>query len=417
MKLLKNNIINTLISKFLTAFCLMGVVIITSQTLGSEGRGLISYVLLIIAIAQVISEFVGGSALINLAPRIRTINLIWPSYLFTILIVGILYLVMRFSGNNFIPAWLTALIALFLCLSNINLNIILGRQRINQRNGIQFLYTLLLLSGVYYVYWIQKGTDVVPYFNILAFAYIIGFILSLLQLLSLADKGSIEPLQLSRDIFKFGFWSQLAQLVNLLNYRIAYFFVERDFGLEQLGVYGNSMTVGDMMKIPGQSLGQVQHNRIINHSQPERFGLKLTKRYLTLNLVLYLLQAIVIILLPALFWTWLLGSDFITLKNVVLYLLPGFIALGLATSFSYYFHALNRFKTVLAVNLATLITFVVSYVLLVGNLGFKAVLISFSLAYVVQLMLFVVLFFRKDKGSYHPLKDIKYWWRIQFSKE
>jgi len=306
MKLLKNNIINTLISKFLTAFCLMGVVIITSQTLGSEGRGLISYVLLIIAIAQVISEFVGGSALINLAPRIRTINLIWPSYLFTILIVGILYLVMRFSGNNFIPAWLTALIALFLCLSNINLNIILGRQRINQRNGIQFLYTLLLLSGVYYVYWIQKGTDVVPYFNILAFAYIIGFILSLLQLLSLADKGSIEPLQLSRDIFKFGFWSQLAQLVNLLNYRIAYFFVERDFGLEQLGVYGNSMTVGDMMKIPGQSLGQVQHNRIINHSQPERFGLKLTKRYLTLNLVLYLLQAIVIILLPALFWTWLL---------------------------------------------------------------------------------------------------------------
>lgn len=416
MKLLKNHIINTLISKFSIAFCLMGVVIITSQTLGAEGRGLISYVLLIITIAQVISEFVGGSALINLAPRIRMVNLVWPTYLFTILVVGMLFLVMKLNGNNFIPAWLTALIALFLCLSNINLNIILGKQRINQRNGIQFLYTLLLLAGVYYVYWIQKGTEVVPYFNILAFSYIIGFILSLLQLFSLADKGSTEPVHLSSDIFKFGFWSQMAQLVNLLNYRIAYFFVERDFGLEQLGVYGNSMTVGDMMKIPGQSLGQVQHNRIINHSEPERFGLKLTKRYLTLNLVLYLLQAIVIILLPAIFWTWLLGADFITLKNVVLYLLPGFIALGLATSFSYYFHALNKFKTVLIANLATLLTFMVSYLLLLGSLGFEAVLISFSIAYVVQLLLLAILFFRKDKGSYRPLKDIRYWWRLQFNK-
>lgn len=416
MRLLKNHIINTLLSKFLIAFCLMGVVIITSQILGAEGRGLISYVLLIITIAQVVSEFVGGSALINLAPRISIINLIWPAYLFAFLVIGAMYFVLKISGNNFIPAYLTALIALFLCLSNINLNIILGRQRINQRNGIQFIYTLLLLSGVYYVYWIQKGTEVEPYFNMLAFTYIIGFILSALQLFSIADKGNPERVHLANEIFRFGFWSQLAQLVNLLNYRIAYFFVERDFGLEQLGIYGNSMTVGDMMKIPGQSLGQVQHNRIINHNLPEQIGLKLTKRYLTLNLVLYLAQAVVILLLPSMFWSWLLGADFSTLKTVVMYLLPGFVALGLATSFSFFFHALNRFKLVLTANIVTLATFVIGYVMLMEDFGFNAVLIAFSAAYTLQLIFFIIAFFRKDKSNYKPIRDVKFWWRMMFSK-
>jgi len=417
MKWIKNNIINTLLSKFLIAFCMMGVVVITSQTLGAEGRGAISYVLFIITIAQVLAEFVGGSALINLAPKERIVNLIWPSYVFSLIVALILFFIMRGEHDLLIPSWLMACIALFLCLCNINLNLILGRQLINQRNAIQFIYTLLLLSGVYYVYGLDGQREIQPYFNMLAFTYVIGFILSTLQLFRIADKGNPEPIKWVKEIFQFGFWSQLSQLINLLNYRIAYFFVEHDFGLDQLGIYSNGMTVGDMMKIPGQSLGQVQHNRIINQEKLDSHHSKvLTSRYLTLNLILYIGQAAVILLIPAVFWTWLLGADFLSLKQVILYMLPGFVALGIATSFSYYFHAVNQFRTVLLVNIITLTIFVLGYFRLTHEYGFMAVLISFSVAYVIQLFCFVVLFFLKSKGRFKPLDDLRYWIKSLTSK-
>lgn len=400
MKVLKNHILNTLISKLLIAFCSMGVVIITSQVLGAEGRGVISYLLLLIMLAQVVAEFVGGSALINLAPNEKLINLLVPSYVAAILVSTGLWVIVSYLETVAVAPWLLALICLFLCIANINLSLILGRQGINKRNAIQFSYTILLLSGVYFVYWINGELSIVPYFEMLAFAYAVGVLLSTIVLLQVSKPLDFIGFEWTKKIFKFGFWSQLSQLINLLNFRLAYFFVERDFGMASLGIYGNAMTIGEMMKIPGHSLGQVQHNRIINKTEDSYFAKSITGKYLVLNMVLYALQWIVLLALPGVLWSWLLGGEFSTLKSVLLILLPGFVAMGVATSFSFYFHAINRFKTVLLVNLVTLFTVIIVYYSLKNSLGFDAILYAFSTAYTVHLLLFVGLYYRQQNTPF-----------------
>ena len=407
MTMLKNHIINTLISKLLIALCSMGVVVITSQILGAEGRGVISYVLLLIMLAQVVAEFVGGSALINLAPNERLINLIVPSYAVSIIVSAGLWVVTSFTHTAPVPPWLMAIICLFLCLSNVNLGLILGRQQINKRNVIQFSYTLLLLAGVYVVYWVDKSPSVEPYFKMLAFTYFMGFILSGFVLFQIAKNEDFLNFSLSKELFTYGFWSQLSQLINLLNYRLAYFFVERDFGMASLGIYSNAMTIGEMMKIPGHSLGQVQHNRIINNSSATEYAKQITAKYLALNIVLYAAQWVVLLLIPSILWSWLLGNDFTSLKTVLFILLPGFVAMGVATSFSFYFHAINRFKTVLLVNLATLFTVIVVYYGLKSNLGFNAILYAFSTAYCLHLLLFVVLYFKQKNANFQFVSIVK----------
>ena len=370
----------------------MGIVVITSQTLGAEGRGSISFILLFINLAQVCAEFVSGSSLINLAPQEKLINLLIPSYLVNVAVALLLPVFLFLYSDLSVSFWVISLTCLFLGLLNTNLNLILGRAEITARNVLQLGYTFLILSGIYVIYHLSGKQDIQWYFEVLCYVYGLAWVFSLSYLFKIKQKEDFGSFKWNPIILKWGWWSQLSQVVNLLNYRMMYFFIERDFGLKDLGVFSNAMTVGDMLKISGHSLGQVQHNRIINSAKPAEKGNEILGKYLALNSVFYAMQTLVLIWLPVYFWTWLLGEDFVDLKNQIIMLLPGFVAMGVGTSFSFHFHALGKFKIVLAVNAIGLAIFVLAYGMFKPSFGFEAIHYSFSISFAAQLLLFVVVF-------------------------
>ena len=390
MKEDRRHIIITFVLKILIAFASMGVVIVTSRELGAEGRGVISYILLLISLAQLASEFIGGSSLINLAPMEKMINLILPSYLANILVSIGLTLVFMWVSTYGIQTLSIFLTCLLLGFVNINLSIILGRSFINTRNGIQLGYMILTLAGVYVTYKVNDSSAVQDYFNILIFSYAIGLLTTFFFLFKVAQHGDFKNFTWNRKLYQWGFWSQCSQVINLLNYRLMYFFIERDYSIDRLGVFGNAMTVGDMLKISGHSLGQVQHNRIINSKHLTLKAQEILPSYLGMNVLLYLIQGIVLLVIPAIFWEYLLGVEFSMLKEEIVYLLPGFLCMGVATTFSFHFHALARFKINLVINALTLLTFILSYTILVDAYDYMAIHLSFSIAFAIQLILFVV---------------------------
>jgi len=414
MSIYKNHIINSLISRFLVAFCMMGVVVVTSHVLGAEGRGKIGYYLLIITLAQGLVEFLGGSAIINLSPKHKTINLLLPSYLLSFLVsitlFGYLLAVEKLDPINGIYLSLSCL---FLGLSSMNLSFILGRKQINQRNFIYLFLNLIFLASIYYFYWIDNNTsDYFAYFRLFMFAYMVGFILSIIKVFKLSSQDDMNGFEWKRDLFFYGFLSQCGQLVNLLNYRISYFFIESHYGMAKLGVFSNAMTVGDMMKIPGQSIGMVQHNKIVNHRNEVHYGLRITPRYLAINTILYLFQWFFILMLPSFFWTWLLGAEFETLKTILIILLPGFVALGISTIYAHFFHAVNAFKTVLLANTIGLFILIVSSFVLMPIQGFNGVLYAIDLGYASILMVLIIAYGRKKGEVSFLTTPLKQRWNI-----
>jgi O-antigen/teichoic acid export membrane protein len=391
-------ILTTLIFKVLIAFASMGIVIITSQKLGAEGRGIISYILLLISLAQLISEFIGGSTLVNLAPKEKLINLMVPSYIAQMIVSVLLSFIFIGITHLMVSAWTIFFTCLLLGTVNVNLSLILGRSFINTRNTIQLIYMLLSLGGVFMMYQVNESRLIQDYFNVLMFSYAIGFIISSIVLINKSTSTDFDQFKWNPLLIRWGFWSQLSQIVNLLNYRIMYFFIEKDYGLSKLGVFGNAMTVGDMLKISGHSLGQVQHNRIIRSVYKLKVSRKILPKYLLLNFVLYMFQGAILIAIPAGFWVYLLGADFAELKIQIILLLPGFIAMGIATSYSFHFHALSAFKINLLVNAATLLIFIIAYYTLVSAYGFQAIHISFSVAFVMQVILFVIIYLLDNKN-------------------
>ena len=63
------SIVNTLSTKFLSAVFSFLILLITSNYLGSQGRGEISLLIASITIVLLIANFVGGNTLVYLTPR------------------------------------------------------------------------------------------------------------------------------------------------------------------------------------------------------------------------------------------------------------------------------------------------------------------------------------------------------------
>ncbi len=372
---------------------MLGVVIITSQKLGADGRGIISYLLLLLTLSIALADFVGGSSLVNLSAKHKMIDLILPTYLAVFLLSGCLMIYLTFFSSLF-SFWdhlILSFTAILVGIFNINLNILLGRKKINLRNTLHLLQSLLFLLLII-IGFLIVGTGYIFYFYALFFSYFIVVLYTFIALKNNSQSLDFSEFRLKKVIFQFGFWSQCAQLINLLNFRLSYFFVENHFGFAKLGLFSNAMTVGDMLKISGQSIGQIQHNQIINYNKAVYNGVKKFNQYFLLNLFIYILQGVFVLMLPAVFWIYLLGAEFASLSKLLLYLVPAFILLGISTIFSHFFHAINHFKTNLLSNILGLFAFISIYFLTKNQLGFQAILIGLIVNYAVILATLYICF-------------------------
>ena len=73
-------ILNTLWTKIASAIIALCILILTTQYLGTEGRGLVSLISSSIGIIGIFAGFVGGPAVIYLAAKNKTQYLLIPIY-------------------------------------------------------------------------------------------------------------------------------------------------------------------------------------------------------------------------------------------------------------------------------------------------------------------------------------------------
>ncbi|MDP4292695.1 MAG: hypothetical protein Q8908_16565, partial [Bacteroidota bacterium] len=78
-------IIGTSVGKLITALAGFGIVVINAHYIGAAGVGTISLILLGITFINLISNFIGGPAIVYLMPRFDAFRLLVPSYMWAFL--------------------------------------------------------------------------------------------------------------------------------------------------------------------------------------------------------------------------------------------------------------------------------------------------------------------------------------------
>jgi O-antigen/teichoic acid export membrane protein len=260
------SIVNTLSTKFLSAVFSFLILLITSNYLGSEGRGQISLLIASITIVLLIANFVGGNTLIYLTPRKPIGELLLVSYLWSLLTILATFITLNaLHAFEFQTCLHISVLSLLFSLSSVHVSILYGKENIETANKInlfQVVAHFFILSACFLVFDF-KNIDTFIYS--LYFTYLMAFILSAYSIKKyIHSPFSFKLKGTMRMAFSLGAIAQLANIFQFLNYRLDVYLLNKYDSIANLGIYSTTVAIAESVLLLGGSFALVQFSKISN---------------------------------------------------------------------------------------------------------------------------------------------------------
>ncbi len=335
-------VIGTIGTRVVSMACNLLVLAVAGHALGTEGLGEIGLIVLGIALIMVLNNVVGGGALVYLAPRFPMARLLRPAYFWALFTAVVAMMVLHILP--LVPkahVWHVVVLAFVQSLYTAHHGILLGHERIRAYNTIVAVQSVVLLVTFITLTRISPVAHVGHYITASYVSFGCGFLFSSLVLRGLADREPQPGGNAWRALFKHGGLVQVANLTQLLNYRLAYYLVEAFRGTAALGLYSVAIQLAESAWLVPKSLGMVLYARVSNMEEADR------QRDITLTIMkgasaFALLVAAVLLLLPDPLFQWVFGPEVTGLTPLVFLLLPGLLAMAASQALSHWYSGTGR---------------------------------------------------------------------------
>jgi O-antigen/teichoic acid export membrane protein len=393
-------ILHTFASKLLNALINLGLVVITARMLGAEVRGEISLLIATLYLFVLASGFVGGSTLIYLAPRFPAKKLLVLSYGWgTLVALGILPLIYLSFGlpQPQLGHWM--LLALLFNLTAVNRYMLLAEQQIKVDNllGIGINLALVLLLGLLLLGKADKTleTFILAFYTAWGAAFFLSFWL-------VRHSWAKDQPQTWKTVWlamwKYGSMAQGANFAQFLGYRIQFYLIGALLSKEALGVFSVAVALSEALWMITQSISLVQLSKIAN-MEDGRTAAGLTATLMKLSVGVTALAMVVLLLLPEHFYVLVFGPDFSPVKSLILYMVPGILALAASNILIHYYAGIGRLWINFLISLLTLVLVAgINYVIM-PVWGLSGAAIASSIAYGVAALVIALYFIRDHKQS------------------
>lgn len=378
-------VLGTTLARIIIAVVNLGMVMAVGRALGAEGLGSMSLIVLGVSMVLLVNHVVGGGGLVYLTPRFGALRLLVPSYAWAVLtavVAGVAVHFLPLAPDGF--ALHVVALAFLQSLGTIHLGILFGRQRIALYNTLLAGQSILQLCA--FVAFLQiNGPTLVDF---VAATYIANGALAVLSGYYLwIHQGAppvVSPPSLWAALFRQGGLAQGANLLQLLNYRFAYYVIERSMGLGALGLFSVTTQLAESAWLVPKSIGGVLYSRISNLDEAER------QRSLTLvlfkaSVLVGAVWCLVLLFIPGPVYSWVFGEEITGLHPILAWMLPGLVAMSGSQVLSHYLSGTGRVvHNTVGSGLGLLVT-VPAALALVPLVGLKGAAMAASLAYCVSL--------------------------------
>jgi O-antigen/teichoic acid export membrane protein len=286
LNFLQQGITNTSIFRILSTVSNFLIALLLSRFLGPKVKGEATIILTTITFLVFFCSFVGGQALVYLVPRFRVENLVIPAYIWTVLVAGISYVLIR---HFHVFTWkrtfnICALSALG-SVTNIHAAVLLAKREIKKYNIAILLPVVLTLVGLAVHILIFKQGDIYAYLYPLYIANTIAAIVSFaycVKYISISSSSAVfDDLDSS---LKYGLGYQIFDLLQLLNFRLYFYLLYQIQGVSDLGLFSIGVSMLEVAWILGRSVSVIHYSDFSNHDN-ERMAVERTLRYLKIVFV------------------------------------------------------------------------------------------------------------------------------------
>lgn len=398
------NIISTTASRLLIALTNLAVVWIAARQLGAEGMGTISLIILGISINQMISALVGGSALVYLVPRHPLMQLLTPAWMWAIIVS---------AGGSFLLGWLSLVpeeyivdlfwISLLQSYFSINQNVLLGKEKMFQFNLMAVLQVMLVLGTLMVMFAGYSLYNVKSYLVALYVSFGSVFLISYMFIYKFTDHKSLWSKTILKETFRFGSYLQVASFMQLFNYRLSYYIIEKYFDRATLGVFSIGVQISESVWIISKSIAMVQYSRIANSSDPV-YSRELTAAFIRITTLLTMVIIGVLLLLPSGFFVLVFHSDFSNLHQVILSLSPGILAVAVSLMLSHYFSGSGKpWHNTVSSGIGLIFTIILGFTL-IPRLGITGAGITASFAYSAGMLYQLIVFMRSSGAKWKSVQ-------------
>ena len=393
-------IINTFTSNVFIALLNLLIAVVISQYLGAAGKGVQSIFITNIALLLVVCNIAGGASLVYLVPRYDNLKIIWPAYLWTLLICFVLYFILdsfkSIEGKYLFHICLLTSISSF---TAINSTILLGHEQIRKRNFIAVVQTFLVVSTLLFLFSAAGKRNFDSYLIALYVGYFISFFISFTFIFPLIrsrvlHEGSYK--YIIKEMFRYGFLNQLGHIFQLLSFRLSYYVLLLFLGQEEVGIYSNGVSLVESVWLISRSIAAVQYARIAN-STDTVYSQLLTVRLLKSAMLMSLIILAIMSVLPPVFFTSLFGEEFGRVNQVILLLAPGILFHNISLLLGHYFSGRAQYHiNTFAAFLGLIITGSLCY-LLIPSWGIYGAAIATDISLISMSML-VLFIFKRASG-------------------
>ncbi|MFC0272283.1 oligosaccharide flippase family protein [Metabacillus herbersteinensis] len=398
----KKNIASNLLAQVIRIILMFLTSILVARVLGAEGRGYITFIILIFGLIASYGHFginhatayfqkrsnysqkeifnsnisillIIFSIIASLVFILRIQSLILTDYSFDLIIIGLSYVLINFIIITIQEFYV-------------------GNERIVEINkflliGESFIFLTTILLSI---------TEVLSVRN-----YLILFVVSSLLRMLFFVKGlginfkfSINATLIKQEI-KYGFVAYLSALFIFLNYRADQFLIKSMLGIESLGIYSIAVNLAELAFLVPMSVTSALTGRLYNINneiEDKKFII-----YSTIKYTFYIAMIVSIIgmgmtpLIPFIY-----GQSFSDASNITFVLFIGIIFASIGKVSYAYFITEGRPIIHTIVTAITLLCNIILNIILIPYLGMMGAALASTLSYFIYGLLYIIIFVTKE---------------------
>jgi len=273
----------------------------------------------------------------------------------------------------------------------------MGQERIRIYNIISMLQVVILFL-VLMVNQIGMGVrEVIVYIYASYVSYLFAFLASLFFIFPSFRKKDIRESGTSlRELVHLGSVMQLGNILQFLNYRLSYYFIEFFLNRAAVGIYSVGVQLSESIWLIAKSIHMVQYTRISNEGD-KAYAARLTLDLVKISFVLTLVSLAVIMILLHLFFTLIFRPEFQQVPLIMYTLAAGILTFSVSINLSPYFSGMGKpMHNTISAAIGLVFTLVLC-ILLIPRMKLPGAALAASASYIAATVYQFIVFIRMTK--------------------